>query len=210
MVYLPLRPLVKLPSKGFAEKRSRGRRQGRAGRGIVRQVTALVLTASAVVLFGTKPAPAGSVETTQRLCASCHGAHGRPADHTVPIIWGTGARISAQAAQRLSQRRSRQPNHVVDCGKPERRSDCAAGNLFRGRRVAGALEAGAVCRSRGDRDLSGVSRRKSGWRCECIGCRAAAGRSVFGLFDRDDERLCERRAREQPDDVGADANLVAD
>jgi len=54
---------------------------------IVRNVTALSL---AVAVFSGRlgAAFADSTEAKEQLCASCHGAHGLPADHTVPVIWG--------------------------------------------------------------------------------------------------------------------------
>jgi len=38
-------------------------------------------------LFGT-PAGAQSIEEKTQICASCHGAEGKPVDKTIPIIWG--------------------------------------------------------------------------------------------------------------------------
>ncbi len=46
------------------------------------------LAAFAALLFGAQALLADPVETKERLCASCHGRAGSPADHTVPIIWG--------------------------------------------------------------------------------------------------------------------------
>jgi len=49
---------------------------------------ARVLAALAAVLLSADAALADSIETKERLCTSCHGAHGLPSDPTVPIIWG--------------------------------------------------------------------------------------------------------------------------
>jgi cytochrome c553 len=54
-------------------------------------IIARCVAAAAAVLLGAGPARAQSIETTEQLCASCHGAHGSPSDETVPIIWGQQA-----------------------------------------------------------------------------------------------------------------------
>jgi cytochrome c553 len=50
--------------------------------------SAQVLAALAAVLLSAEAALGDSIETKERLCTSCHGAHGLPSDPSVPIIWG--------------------------------------------------------------------------------------------------------------------------
>jgi cytochrome c553 len=45
----------------------------------------------ATVLNVTTPLHAQSIEEKTQVCAGCHGADGKPADKTIPIIWGQQA-----------------------------------------------------------------------------------------------------------------------
>jgi cytochrome c553 len=42
----------------------------------------------AVILIGTVPSNAQSIEDKTQICAGCHGADGKPIDKTIPTIWG--------------------------------------------------------------------------------------------------------------------------
>ena len=49
----------------------------------------VALVAAGAAFFGAIwAAAADTIHAKEQLCASCHGARGLPADHTVPIIWG--------------------------------------------------------------------------------------------------------------------------
>jgi cytochrome c553 len=39
-------------------------------------------------LCGSLPAAAQNIEEKTQVCASCHGADGKPIDKTIPVIWG--------------------------------------------------------------------------------------------------------------------------
>jgi cytochrome c553 len=62
-----------------------------------------ILAASAAVLLSAEAALADSIEAKERLCTSCHGAHGLPSDPSVPIIWG---QQSAYILKQLSDYRN--------------------------------------------------------------------------------------------------------
>jgi len=47
--------------------------------------------ALALVLIGTMPSNAQSIEDKTQICAGCHGADGKPVDKTIPTIWGQQA-----------------------------------------------------------------------------------------------------------------------
>lgn len=59
-----------------------------AAGGPVAQNMAALSLAVAVFSGDLGAAFADSIEAKEHLCTSCHGAHGLPADHTVPIISG--------------------------------------------------------------------------------------------------------------------------
>ena len=44
--------------------------------------------ALAVVVFGTIPSNADSIEDKVQVCAGCHGESGKPIDKTIPVLWG--------------------------------------------------------------------------------------------------------------------------
>jgi cytochrome c553 len=44
-----------------------------------------------LVLIGTMPSSAQSIEDKTQICAGCHGADGKPIDKTIPTIWGQQA-----------------------------------------------------------------------------------------------------------------------
>jgi cytochrome c553 len=49
------------------------------------------IVALAALSVCTTPLHAQSIEEKAQVCAACHGADGKPADKTIPIIWGQQA-----------------------------------------------------------------------------------------------------------------------
>lgn len=50
-----------------------------------------VAALAALLCVCTTPLLAQSIEEKAQLCAGCHGADGKPADKTIPVIWGQRA-----------------------------------------------------------------------------------------------------------------------
>lgn len=50
-----------------------------------------VAALAALLCVCTTPLLAQSIEEKAQLCAGCHGADGKPADKTIPVIWGQQA-----------------------------------------------------------------------------------------------------------------------
>src|ERR1700693_5090475 len=50
-----------------------------------------VVALAAVLNVSTTPRHAQSIEEKTQVCAGCHGADGKPADETIPNIWGQQA-----------------------------------------------------------------------------------------------------------------------
>jgi cytochrome c553 len=71
---------------------------------------ARILAALAAFLLSAESALADSIETKERLCASCHGAHGLPTDPSVPIIWG---QQSAYILKQLNDYRNGDRNNQI-------------------------------------------------------------------------------------------------
>ena len=46
------------------------------------------MVALAVVLVGTTPSSADSIEDKVQVCTACHGEAGKPTDKSIPVIWG--------------------------------------------------------------------------------------------------------------------------
>src|SRR3984885_11892104 len=53
--------------------------------------TSAIVALAAVLNICTTPLYAQSIEEKTQVCAGCHGADGKPADKTIPVIWGQKA-----------------------------------------------------------------------------------------------------------------------
>ena len=53
--------------------------------------TSAIVALAALLNIHTTPLYAQSIEEKTQVCASCHGGDGKPADKTIPVIWGQKA-----------------------------------------------------------------------------------------------------------------------
>jgi cytochrome c553 len=60
-------------------------------RGKLNFCTSAIVALAAVLNICTTPLYAQSIEEKTQVCAGCHGADGKPADKTIPVIWGQKA-----------------------------------------------------------------------------------------------------------------------